>query len=376
MVHWPKMGRLYSSRPVPPPMPSRWRLFVKKRGTRRTGARWPGLLAEGALFAGLSAIGVYGLYWLVARVLLAEGASYGGWTWLAIVIPLALVAYGATNLVLLLWQSAASSERRAAAVQKATGWELPGAQPKSTRPALPTVPAVDAVTDSPGVRLAYRLPIDAASGWVSFTMAAVCLVWNTLVAVFVLQLIRQHVEGRPNWLLTWLMVPFVLAGLWTLFALGRQVLLSMAIGPTCVEVSHHPLHAGGTFRGFVSQTGRLHVRWFQVQLVCEEQAIYQQGTDTRRATNRVYRSTAFAQRKFDIVPHQAFQVEFDFTVPDSAMHSFVSAHNAVIWTLVVRGRVRRWGDFERQFPIYVYPMPVMQPPVADRYVATAGSSSS
>jgi hypothetical protein len=149
----------------------------------------------------------------------------------------------------------------------------------------------------------------------------------------------------------------------------------MAIGPTCVEVSHHPFYPGATFRGFVSQTGRLHVRWFQVQLLCEEQAIYQQGTDTRRATHRVYRATAFSQRKFDIVHHQAFQAEFEFTVPGSAMHSFVSTHNAVIWTLVVRGRVRRWGEFERRFPIYVYPPAAAQLRQPQTSLAAAGSSS-
>jgi hypothetical protein len=354
-------------------MPSRWRLFVKKRGTRRTGARWPGLLAEGAVFAGLLAIGVFGLYWLITRVLLAEGAQYGWWPWLAIVIPLALVAYGAINLTLLLWQTTASSERRAAVVQKATGWELPGAQAKSARPALPTVPPVDVVTDSPGVRLAYRLPMDAASGWVSFTMAAVCLVWNTFVAIFVVQIVRQHLAGNPNWLLTWLMVPFVLAGVWTLFALGRQVLLSLAMGTTCVEISDHPLLAGGTFRGFVSQTGRLHVRWFQMQLVCEEQAVYQQGTDTRRDTHRVFRATCFSQRKFDIAPHEAFAVEFDVIVPPHAMHSFASPHNAVTWTLVARGRMARWGDFERRFPVYVYPAGATPRTPVNPFVAVAGS---
>ena len=151
------------------------------------------------------------------------------------------------------------------------------------------------------------------------------------------------------------MVPFVLAGVWTLVALGRQVLLTAAIGTTRVEVSQHPFYPGGTYQGFVSQTGRLHVRWFQVQLVCEEQAIYQQGTDTRRATQRVYRATAFSQRKFDITPQQAFEATFEFTVPAGAMHSFVSTHNAVMWTLVVRGRMARWGEFERRFPVYVYP---------------------
>jgi len=352
-------------------MASRLRLIVKKRGTRRTGPTWPGKVGEGVLCTSLLAVGSYGLYWLIDHVARAEGA--GWWPWFAMVIPIALIIYGGAGLIRLVWESAASSERRAVVVQRATDWELPVGQQKSARLALPAVPPLDVVTDSPGVRLAYRLPIDAASGWVSFTMAAVCLAWNTLVVVFVVQIVRQHAEGRPNWLLTWLMLPFVLAGLWTLAALVRQLLLNIAVGTTRLEVSQHPCYAGGTFQGFVSQTGRLHVRWFQVQLVCEEQAVYQQGTDTRRDASRVYRATAFSQRKFDIKPQQAFEASFDFTIPASAMHSFVSAHNAVIWTLAVRGRMTRWGDFERRFPIYVYPVRVVQQEVITPLV-TAGRS--
>lgn len=352
-------------------MATRWQLFIKKRGTRRTGARWPGLLAEGAAFVGMLAIGVFGFYWLVAHVLVAGG----WWPWLALVIPLALAGYGATNLVLLLWQSAISTERRSAAVQKATTWELPSGNLRPARPTLPTVPPVDVVTDSPGVRLAYRLPADAISGWISFTMAVVCLIWNSLVAIFVVQVINQHLSGQPNWLLTWLMVPFVLAGLWTLVALGRQVLFHLAMGNTCVEVSRHPFYPGCAFRCFVSQTGRLHVRWLQVQLICEEQAIYQQGTDTRCETLRVYRETYFSKRKFHITPRQPLETEFEGTVPAGGMHSFASAHNAVVWTLVVRGRMARWGECERRFPVYVYPASAMQFAVVNPYVASHGSVS-
>jgi hypothetical protein len=355
-------------------MPSRLRLFVKKRGSRRTGARWPGLLGEALLFLGLIAAGAYGLYWLIGGVLLAEGSRHGWWLWLTVVIPLALVVYGAAGLAMLLWQNVASSERRAAAVRKATDWEIPVGQSRISKLTLPTVPPYSAVTDSPGVRLAYRLPIDAASGWVSFTMAAVCIIWNTLVAIFVYQVIQQHIDERPNrWLLTWLVVPFVLAGGWTLVALARQAFLEIIIGTTRVEVSSHPFYPGGTFQGFVSQTGRLHVRWFQVRLVCEEQAIYQQGTDTRRATSRVYHATAFSQRKFDIAPQQGFGAVFDLTIPESAMHSFLSGHNAVTWTIVVRGRMARWGDFERRFPIYVYPVRVNEPAAMMPLVAAAES---
>src|SRR4029079_12775636 len=121
---------------------------------------------------------------------------------------------------------------RAVTVRNATGWELPGIVARADHPALPSVPAIDVVTDSPGIRLAYRLPIDAASGWVSFTMAAVCVACNTLVAIFVVQVIQMHAAGQPNWLLTWLMLPFVLGGISTLVELGRQVMLNIAVGTT------------------------------------------------------------------------------------------------------------------------------------------------
>jgi hypothetical protein len=38
------------------------------------------------------------------------------------------------------------------------------------------------------------------------------------------------------------------------------------------------------------------------------------------------------------------------------MHSFSADHNAVSWMLVVRGRMARWPEFERRFPLYVYPL--------------------
>jgi hypothetical protein len=347
----------------------RW--FVKKRGTRRTGARWAGELTEGLLSGGLIAAGAFGLYWLIYRVVSAKGA--GWWPWFAMVIPLALFIYGVIGLVRLLWHRAASTERRAAAVRNATGWELPGIVARPNHPALPSVPAIDVVTDSPGIRLAYRLPIDAASGWVSFSMAAVCLACNTLVAVFVVQVIQMP-AGNAKWLLASIMVPFVLGGIWTLVELVRQVMLNIAVGTTRIEISQHPFFPGGKYDGFVSQSGRLHVRWLQAQLVCDEQAIHQQGTDTRRAICRVHRSTLLSQRKFDITPQQAFDAEFDIVVPESAMHSFVSSHNAVMWALLVRGRMARWGDFERRFPIYVYPAAATISAAPSAELATARTS--
>src|SRR3954462_1595779 len=178
----------------------RLRLFVKKRGTRRTSSPWAGKLAEGLLSAGLILLGVIGLYWLIYRVAYSDDA--GRWPWFAMVIPLALIIYGAIALIVVLWKTAVSTERGAAVVQKATDWEMLGVSSRDSTADLPTVPPIEAVTDSPGVRLAHRLPINAASGWLSFIMAAVCITWNTLVAFFVLQLVALHRDQDPNaWLL-------------------------------------------------------------------------------------------------------------------------------------------------------------------------------
>jgi hypothetical protein len=89
----------------------------------------------------------------------------------------------------------------------------------------------------------------------------------------------------------------------------------------------------------------------------------------------VFRSTLFSQRKFEIRPQQAFETSFTMSLPASAMHSFVSTHNAVSWTIVVRGRTMRWGDFERRFPVYVYPLRAAQlKPEPPPYATTASAS--
>ena len=80
------------------------------------------------------------------------------------------------------------------------------------------------------------------------------------------------------------------------------------------------------------------------------------AADRKSTTAVVHRETVFSDRKFDIAPGGAFEAQFSFAVPAEAMHSFEAAHNAVSWSLVVRGRMARWPEFERRFPLYVYPL--------------------
>jgi hypothetical protein len=127
------------------------------------------------------------------------------------------------------------------------------------------------------------------------------------------------------------------------------------IGPTLLEISHQPLRPGMEHQLFVSQTGRLRLRRFQVSLVCEEEATFRHGTDTRKESCRVSEETVFEQDGCEVVRGVPFEVHCDIRLAENVMHSFKSAHNEVNWRFVVRGQVSGWPDFERSFPVLVYP---------------------
>ena len=92
-----------------------------------------------------------------------------------------------------------------------------------------------------------------------------------------------------------------------------------------------------------------------LSLVCEEEATYRQGTDTRTESQQVVAQELFRLENFEIPPGVPFDHEFAFRVPPSAMHSFKSSHNRVHWTLLVESEMNGWPDFKRAFPVIVYP---------------------
>jgi hypothetical protein len=93
----------------------------------------------------------------------------------------------------------------------------------------------------------------------------------------------------------------------------------------------------------------------QVVLVCDEHATFRQGTDTRTETRRVFEQSIFSQERLEIDPAAPFEHEWPFQIPSGSMHSFKSAHNEIRWQLLVKGDVAGWPNFERDYPLIVYP---------------------
>jgi hypothetical protein len=61
------------------------------------------------------------------------------------------------------------------------------------------------------------------------------------------------------------------------------------------------------------------------------------------------------QDDFEVTGGAPFERECDVLVPAGAMHSFKSEHNEIAWKILVHGRPVRWPEFERSFPVIVYP---------------------
>ncbi|MEE9603830.1 MAG: hypothetical protein V3V75_11025, partial [Thermoguttaceae bacterium] len=280
--------------------------------------------------------------------------GYSWWMWLLLVLPASFFVIGSVGLTWVLLQSSTSAERRASLAQKASQLDLfEDAAHRGVN--YPTIPRADDVTASPGTRLAYRLPIDASPGWNLFGTLLACLFWNGVVAAGWIGVVAGLRTGDGSLYLALFLVPFSLVGLGLIRYFVRQLIIIKGIGGTRIEISAHPLYPGSLYEVFLSQEGRQKMKSLEMFFTCREQATYRQGTDTRTATECVYEESVYHRKAFEVRPGIPFEDRCEIQVPADAMHSFKSDHNEIGWSLLVRGKVVGWPDFERRFPIVVYP---------------------
>lgn len=335
-----------------------FRIWGKKRGDRRTGSQRLGNVGEALFFAVLFLVGTFALIAVVTSyiVKLAEAEAYvSGWgLWLVLLILASLIVIGAGGMTRSIMRVGASAERRSALAKRATDIDILGDALPSGRD-YPTIPRDENLTNSPGTTLAYRLPIARSPGGKLLAAALFCVGWNGLVSVIAVLAVTSHLSSRSNWFLTIFLLPFAVVGVRSVYLFLRLLLNATAIGPTNVEVSSQPFYPGHSYRVFIKQAGRISARSLRLLLVCDEEAIYRQGTDVRTEQRRVHEQQVLRERDFEIAPPKPFERQCRLVIPDHVMHSFKSNHNAIKWKLIVQGEVARWQSFERDFPVLVYP---------------------
>jgi hypothetical protein len=112
---------------------------------------------------------------------------------------------------------------------------------------------------------------------------------------------------------------------------------------------------GSNYRLFLSQPGNLRLKAISVALVCEEEAIFCQGTNARTESREVFCLSLLARENVIIRPNEPLELECELPVPAEAMHSFCASHNQVRWKLLVCGEIVGKRDFMRSFPVVVRP---------------------
>jgi hypothetical protein len=122
-----------------------------------------------------------------------------------------------------------------------------------------------------------------------------------------------------------------------------------------LEIADHPLRPGGAYDVLLAQAGAGLFKELTLALELEEQATFRQGTDTRTERLTVWRQPLQSWRSLQVAPGTRFEARASVAIPEAAMHSFASEHNAVRWSLVVRGEPARWPSFTRVFPLVVFP---------------------
>lgn len=333
-------------------------LWSKKRGRRQTGAPWVGPVGEVLFYAALVILGTMLLASVVSAQIVyssAERPFYSAPALLLwVVVSLLMLAIGGRGLVQSALQVSVSAERRLALIRRATGRDKP-ADDERVQAVFPGVPRDARLTDSPGMRLAYRLPMVHTSAW---RLAVIAVLWVGCVgAACVLSVWAMENAQADGW--DWYrVVPAVLfialaiaASWWFVTTLLKYT----GIGPTIVEISRHPLYPGGRCQVFLAQIGHARFRRLQLRLVCEEEATYRQGTNLQTDVMRVCDQLLWEAEDVAITPASPLEIEVQLTVPEGAMHSFQSLSNAVYWKLVVHGQSPGWPVLERAFPVVVYP---------------------
>ncbi len=282
--------------------------------------------------------------------------SYWTWEhWLSLMIPISLILLGGGMLLHLLFYVRYGSREYSAAAAQRTSAIAPFLEEQDEKTPYPNVPDGRMITDSPGVRLAYRLPMDQSFAWKLFTLVVMCVVWNIFVVAQIVATVNSFVEHNADWIRLVYTLPIAASGLALMWIVLKELRSTTKIGQTFVEVDRFPIRPQEPCRIFISQGGRLKMYWLNVMLVCEEEVIFTHGTNTRREVQRVFQKQLFCEEGFEITNSSPFECEFILELPEHAMHSFVSPRNQVKWQILVEGAAVGSPVFNRVFPLIVYP---------------------
>ena len=183
------------------------------------------------------------------------------------------------------------------------------------------------------------------------------LFWNGIISVFLLQILKGWHSGAINWFLTIFMIPFVLVGLGLIAGTGYFFLALFNPRPQLTMTPPTP-KLGDSLKIEWNLKGRVEaLQNLRVTVQGREEATYSRGTQTVTDTN-VFVLVEVAQ----VTNAQEIRSgSASATIPSGLMHSFVSRHNKIVWSIRMDGEIPRWPDLKEEFLLTVLPQKAEQP---------------
>jgi len=182
-------------------------------------------------------------------------------------------------------------------------------------------------------------------------IVCIALFWNGITSVFVYKVVESHLEGKPEWCLTFFITPFVLVGLLLIWGIFHSF-LSLFIPRPTLTIDRARIPLGGSARLAWKFSGSAHViRQLKITLRGQESATYRRGTDTHTDKQKFHEEVVYETHD----PLEIPEGEIEVRIPDGTMHSFRSDNNAVEWELHLAGEIALRPDVDTEFPLTITP---------------------
>jgi hypothetical protein len=276
------------------------------------------------------------------------------WTALIAFIPISLIVLGGSGLALALLHGRSDHgpflrtwfrrKHRSPPIEDGVAGHL-----------WPTIPKPLSPKESPGVRLAIRLPARPVGLAGTLVSLLACMLWNAVSLTLVAWSGMSWWLWRADWSFFAFSLFLLLIGAFYTTLLLRHIVRQWALGITVLEISEQPLRPGHRYQVYLAQFGSVKVNRLSVSLVCEERAMFREGTETRVEVRQVQKLPLFRREAFVIRTGVPFEAFFELELPPRVMHSFISAHNQIAWALLLEEILPGIPPIRRYFPVVVFP---------------------
>lgn len=180
---------------------------------------------------------------------------------------------------------------------------------------------------------------------------AVCLFWNGIISIFIVEMISGFRSGRPEWFLALFLIPFELVGIGTIVGVVYQF-LALFNPRVILTVSPGNLYPGSEGHLSWAVKGRAgRIESLLIKLIAREEA-----TCSKEKNNSTHKKTFFEKEFVHTrTPQEIVTGQARFSIPTETMHSFESGHNKIVWLIELRGDIARWPDVSQEYKITIMP---------------------